>query len=73
MIYNAVLILGVQQSDSVIHMLHSVIGSYIDILFHILFTYRLSQDIDCGSLCYTVGPCLSILYIMCRDWFKMVE
>ena len=54
-------------------MLHSVIGSYIDILFHILFTYRLLQDIDCGSLCYTEDPCLSILYIMCRDWFKMVE
>ena len=36
---------------------------YIYILFHILFLYGLSQDTECSSLCYTVGPCrLSILY-----------
>ena len=29
----------------------------IYILFHILFHYGLSQDIDYSSLCYTVGPC----------------
>ena len=28
---------------------------YIDILFHILFHYGLSQDIEYSSLCYTVG------------------
>ena len=34
------------------------------ILFHTLFPYGLSQDIEYSSLCYTVGPCcLSILYI----------
>ena len=38
--------------------------SVIYILFHILFHYGLSQDIEYSSLCYTVGPCcLSILYI----------
>ena len=35
---------------------------YIYILFHILFYDALSQDIECDSLCYTVGSCfLSIL------------
>ena len=34
-----------------------------DILFQILFHYRLLQDIENSSLSYTVGPCcLSILY-----------
>ena len=28
---------------------------------YILFHYRLLQDIEYGSLCYTVGPCLSVL------------
>ena len=33
------------------------------ILFHILFHYGLSQDMEYSSLCYTVGPCcLSILF-----------
>ena len=40
---------AVQQSDSVIHMY---------ILFHTLFHYVLSQDIEYSSLCYTVGLCL---------------
>ena len=31
--------------------------SYTYILFYILFCYRLSQDVDCISLCYTVRPC----------------
>ena len=44
------------QIDSVIH---------IYILFHILFHYGLSQDIEYTSFCYRVGPyCLSILYII---------
>ena len=48
------LISAIQQSDSV-----------IDILFHILFHFGLSQDIEYSSLCYTVGPCcLSILYVI---------
>ena len=36
----------------------------LHILFHILFDYSLSHDIEYSSLCYKVGPhCLSILYI----------
>ena len=51
------LVSAVQQSDSVIHI-------YIYILFHILFHYGLSQDIEYSSLCSTVGPCcLPILYM----------
>ena len=43
----------------------SVIQLYIYILFHMLFHYGLSQDIEYRSLCYTVGPCcLSILCII---------
>ena len=39
--------------------------SYIYILFHILFHYGLSQDIEYSCLCCTVGPCFfSILYII---------
>ena len=58
LIYNVVLVPGVQHSDSVTH-------TYISILFHILFHYNLLQDIEYSSLCYTVGPrCLSILYIV---------
>ena len=53
-----VLVSSVQQSDS-------VLPTYIFILFQILFHYRLLQDIEYSSLCYTVGPCwLSILYIV---------
>jgi len=37
----------------------------ICIIFHILFHYNFSQDIEYSSLCYTVGPwCLSIIYII---------
>ena len=55
LIYNVVLVSVVQQNDSII---------CIYIHFHILFHYRLLQDIEYDSLCYTVGPCcLSILYI----------
>ena len=39
--------------------------TYIYTLFHILFLYGLSQDIDYSSLCYTLGPCcLSILSVI---------
>ena len=58
LIYNVVLVSGVQQSDSVIHI-------RIPSLFQILFYYRLLQDTEYSSLCYTVGPCcLSILDIL---------
>ena len=32
--------------------------------FHILSLYGSLQDIEYSPLCYTVGPCLSILYIV---------
>ena len=44
LIYNVVLISPVYQSDSVID---------IYILFHILFHYGLSQDVECSHLHYT--------------------
>ena len=47
-IYNVVLVSGVQQSDSVIH---------ISILFQILSPYRSLKNIEQNSLCSTVGPC----------------
>ena len=50
MIDNVMLVSGVQQSDSVIHI-------YVPILFQILFPFRLLQNIEQSSLCYTVGPC----------------
>ena len=56
MIYNVVLVPGVQQRDSVIHT-HTHAHTHIYILFHIRFPYRLLQDIEYSSLCYTVGPC----------------
>ena len=57
MITNVVLISGVQQSDSVIS-----IHTHVSILFQILFPFRLLQNIEQSSLCYTVGPSwLSIL------------
>ena len=54
---NVVLVSGVEQSDSVIYIYFFIF------YFHILFCYRLLQDIEYSSLWYTVGPCcLSILY-----------
>ena len=55
LIYNAVLVSGLQQSDSVINI-------HIHILFHILFHYGLSQDIEYSFLCYTAGPCCTRTY-----------
>ena len=52
------LVSGVQQSDSVIHI-------HVSIVFQILFLFRLLQNTEQSSLCYTVGPCLlSILNIV---------
>ena len=49
------LITGVQQRDSVIPL-------QVSILFQLLFPFKLLQNIESSSLCYTVGPCwLSIL------------
>ena len=47
------LVSGIQQSDSVIH---------IYIVFQIIFHYRLLLDIEYSSLCYTVAPCVYLFY-----------
>ena len=57
-IYNVMLVSSVQQGDSDIY-IH--IYTYI---LHILFYYSLLLDIEYSSLCYTVGPCLSVLYVV---------
>ena len=61
------LVSGVQQSDSVIHI-------YVSI-FQILFPFRLLQNIEQSTLCYTVGPCwLSILNIVvCILYFQVLK
>ena len=65
MINNAVLVLGVQQSDSFIHI-------HVSILFQILFPFKLLQNIKQSSLCYSVGPCwLSILFFIFYMSFKI--
>ena len=71
MINNVVLVLGVQQSDLVIHMCIYIcvcvcvcvcVCMSVSIVFQILFPFRLLQNIEQSTLGYTVGPCwLSIL------------
>ena len=64
LIYN-VLVSGIQQSVQCVFMC-----SFFPVLFH----YRLLQDIDCSSLCYTVNPCcLSISYIVVQILYKVVK
>ena len=66
MINNVVLVSGVKQSDSVIHI-------HVSILFQIIFAFRLLQNIEQSSPCYTVGPCrLSILNIAVLHVFLIV-
>ena len=50
LIYNVVLVSGVQQSASVMHI-------HLSIFSQILFPYRLLQSIEESSLCYIVGTC----------------
>ena len=58
LIYSVVLILGVQCSDSVKHNIH------VSVCVCMCVSYRLLQNIEYGSLCYTVSPCwLFVLYI----------
>ena len=62
--YNVVLISTAQHSDSFIHT-YLLLYMCIHIIFHIHFHYGVSQNIEYGSLCYTVGLCcLSVLYII---------
>ena len=49
------------QNDSIMYIMYMCVCVYIH--FQILFYYRLLQDIEYSSLCYTVGPSLSVLYI----------
>ena len=61
--------------------IHIYIHIYIS-FFQILFHYRLSQDIEYSSLCYTVGPCpdfffnsyiyLFILNLFIYFWLRWV-
>ena len=75
MINNVVLVSGVHQSDSVIHV-------HVSVFFQIHFSFRLLQNIEQSSLCYTVGPCwLSVLNIAactcqsqtCKDIFPVLK
>ena len=43
---------------------YTYIYIYIYIIFHIFFHYGLSEETEYSSLCYTLGPCLSVLYII---------
>ena len=52
LINNVLLVSGVQQSDSVIHI-------HVSILFQILFPFRLLQSIEQSSLCYNSRSCWS--------------
>ena len=46
----------IQHSDSVIH---------VSIVFQVLFSFKLLQDIKQSSLCYEIGPYwLSIVYVV---------
>ena len=58
-IYNVILVSGVQQSGSVIH-----IHIHISTLFQILFPYGSLQSTEQSSLCYTSSSYqLSVIYI----------
>ena len=47
--------------------------TYMYVIFHILFHYGLSQDIEYNSLCYTVEPCfLSILVNICDNLYLLI-
>ena len=61
MIYNAVLVSGVQQSNSAIH-------RHISILFQILSPFRLLKNTEYSSLCYTVG----VTYILFHGKFQVI-
>ena len=60
MIYNVVLVSGVQQSDSIIHM-------YVTILFQVLFPFQLLPNIEQSSLCYTYT-----VQFLCKSIFSSV-
>ena len=45
---------------------------FIYILFQILSHYRLLQDIEYSSLCYTVGPCWLVTYFMYNSVYMLI-
>ena len=47
---SVVIVSGVWQRDSVVHI-------HVSVLFQILFPFRFLQDIEPNSMFYTVGPC----------------
>ena len=51
------LVSGVQQSDSVIHI-------HVSILFQILYPFRLLQNIERSSLCYKNSRFLLVIYFI---------
>ena len=55
LIYDVMLVLGVQQSDSVIH---------TSILFQILFPFSLLESTEQSFMCCVIGSYLSILYLV---------
>ena len=62
LIYNVVLVSGVQQSDLVLCICVCVcvcvcVCEYTYIPLQILFHFKLLQDTRYSSLCYTVNPC----------------
>ena len=65
-IYKAVLISAIQQSDSVTHThthTYTHTHKHVYILFHMLFHYGLSQDIEYSFLCYTQECVVNPVYI----------
>ena len=49
---------------------YTYIYTHTHILFHVLFLYGLSQDIEYGSLCVTIGPCC--LSIICKSLHRFI-
>ena len=45
----------------------------IDIVFQILFSYRLLQNTEYGSLCCTVGPCWLLYFAVSQDWLTALS
>ena len=66
LIYNVVLISGIQHSDSHIY-IYIYIYIHIYILFQILFHCRLLQDIEYSSLCY-----MSLLFIAYSSVYMLI-
>ena len=67
MIYNVVLDSGVQNSDSDIYYMYIFYIFFFQILCH----YRLLQDIEYSSQCYTVDP-VFFLFFLKRFFFFLI-